>query len=48
MSEQDLHQLGLTILYSGVGLIVFVTALFVIVKITPFSVVKEIEEDQKN
>ena len=46
MSEQDLHQLGLTILYSGVGLVVFVTTLFVIVKISPFSVVKEIEEDQ--
>ena len=46
MSEQDLHQLGLTILYSGVGLLVFATALFMVVKIAPFSVQKEIEEDQ--
>ena len=46
MSTNDLHQLGLTVLYSGVGLVVFALALFIVVKVAPFSVRKEIEEDQ--
>ena len=46
MTDTDLHQLGLTIIYSGVGLLVFATAFFIVVKVAPFSVRKEIEEDQ--
>ena len=46
MDAHDIHQLGLTILYSGVGLVVFAAALFIVVKVAPFSVRKEIEEDQ--
>jgi putative membrane protein len=31
---------------SGVGILIFALAFFIMVKIAPFSVVKEIEEDQ--
>jgi uncharacterized membrane protein YjfL (UPF0719 family) len=46
MTEQDMHHLLLTIIYSGIGVVVFAIAFFVIVKVTPFSIRKEIEEDQ--
>jgi uncharacterized membrane protein YjfL (UPF0719 family) len=32
--------------FAGIGLVVFAIAFFLIVKVTPFSVRKEIEEDQ--
>ncbi len=43
---QDIHHLLLTFVYSIVGVLVFSAALFLIVKFAPFSVQKEIEEDQ--
>ena len=33
-------------IYSGFGIVVFAIAFFLMVKISPFSVVKEIEDDQ--
>lgn len=35
-----------TLAYTGLGVVVFAIAFFVMVKIIPFSVRKEIEEDQ--
>lgn len=35
-----------TLAYTGLGVVVFAIAFFVMVKIVPFSVRKEIEEDQ--
>ena len=34
------------LLYSGIGVLVFLIAFFVMVKLSPFSVQKEIEDDQ--
>ncbi|MDH5673332.1 MAG: DUF350 domain-containing protein [Myxococcales bacterium] len=34
------------LLFSGIGLFIFMIAFFMIEKITPFSIHKEIEEDQ--
>ena len=34
------------LIYSGIGIVLFALAFFVIVKIAPFSIRKEIEEDQ--
>ena len=34
------------LVYSGLGVLVFAVAFFIMVKISPFSVQKEIEEDQ--
>ena len=45
-TEADVHQLVLSIVYSGVGVVVFALAFWLMVKITPFSIRKEIEEDQ--
>ena len=35
-----------TLLYSVIGIVVFMVAFYIIVKISPFSVKKEIAEDQ--
>ena len=35
-----------TLLYTGIGVAIFLAAFYVIVKVTPFSIRKEIEEDQ--
>jgi len=35
-----------TLVYSFVGIIIFIVAFFVMEKLTPFSIRKEIEEDQ--
>ena len=35
-----------TLLYTGLGVAVFLAAFYAIVKLTPFSIRKEIEEDQ--
>ncbi len=43
---KDLQELVHTFIYSGVGLIVFTAFFLVIVKVSPFPVIKEIEEDQ--
>jgi uncharacterized membrane protein YjfL (UPF0719 family) len=42
----DLNVLMATLLYSGIGVLVFGIAFVVMVKVAPFSVQKEIEEDQ--
>lgn len=41
-----LHTFLLTAAYTLFGLVVFAIAFWIIVKITPFSIRKEIEEDQ--
>ena len=46
MSADDIHHLLLTILYSGVGVSVFAVALYLMSILSPFSLKKEIEEDQ--
>ena len=45
-TDADFHQLILSIVYSGVGVVVFALAFLLMVKLAPFSVRKEIEEDQ--
>ena len=42
----ELDVLLATLLYSGVGVVVFALAFVVMVKVAPFSVQKEIEEDR--
>jgi putative membrane protein len=42
----DLNVLMATLLYSGIGVVIFGIAFLVMVKMAPFSVQKEIEEDQ--
>ena len=46
MSEHLMTSLSDALLFSLVGILVFALAFFVIAKITPFSLRKEIEEDQ--
>lgn len=43
---KDLHDLILTFVYSGVGMLVFTFFFLLIVKVAPFPLIKEIEEDQ--
>lgn len=45
-SDVQLPQLVSTVVYVGLGLILFQASYFLIEKMTPFSVRKEIEEDQ--
>ena len=45
-TETHIIQFVLTLVYSAVGLAVFAAAFFIFEKITPFSIRKEIEEDQ--
>jgi len=44
----DLKPLAMlsTVIYSVIGLVVFAVSLFVMSKVTPFSIAKEIGEDQ--
>ncbi|AFM24277.1 DUF350 domain-containing protein [Desulfomonile tiedjei] len=44
----DLKPLAMlsTVIYSIIGLLVFVAALWIMDKVTPFSIQKEIEQDQ--
>ena len=44
--DELLPVLVTTIIFVVIGLIVFATAYFIIVKVSPFSVKKEIEDDQ--
>ena len=46
MSADDIHHLLLTLLYSGVGVAVFAVTLYLMSILSPFSIKKEIEEDQ--
>jgi uncharacterized membrane protein YjfL (UPF0719 family) len=46
MSAIDMEHIVSSLIYSGIGMVMFIIAFFVIVKISPFSVQKEIEEDQ--
>ncbi len=45
-TETHIIQFVLTLVYSAVGLAVFAAAFFIFEKITPFSIRKEIEDDQ--
>ncbi|HQU84826.1 MAG TPA: DUF350 domain-containing protein [Pyrinomonadaceae bacterium] len=44
--EELLPVLITTVIFVGIGLVVFAIAFFIVVKVAPFSVKKEIEEDQ--
>ncbi len=44
--EELLPVLVTTIVFVGIGLVVFAIAFFIVVRVSPFSVKKEIEEDQ--
>ena len=41
-----LSELLSALIYSGIGIVIFVLAFTTIVKLSPFPVIKEIEEDQ--
>ena len=43
---QDLSHIPSTLIYSLIGVLVFGLVFWIIVKISPFSIRKEIEEDQ--
>ena len=42
----DLHEFLTTVIYSGMGMLIFAGFICLVVKILPFSVMKEIEQDQ--
>ncbi len=44
--EELLPVIVTTVVFVGIGLVVFAIAFFIVVKVSPFSVKKEIEEDQ--
>ena len=46
METLRLDQILGTLVYSGIGIVVYAVAFFIIVKIAPFSVRKEIAQDQ--
>lgn len=46
ISKKHISDFLSAITYSGVGIVLFAVVFFMIVKFTPFSVRKEIEEDQ--
>lgn len=46
MTTQHLVEILLTILYTALGLVIFGIGFWIFEKITPFSMRKEIEEDQ--
>lgn len=46
MTVSDTEHIVSSLVYSGIGMVMFIIAFFIIVKISPFSVQKEIEEDQ--
>lgn len=46
MNELELSGILSTLVYSGIGISVFVLAFFIFDKLTPFSFRKEIEQDQ--
>ncbi len=46
--EELLPVVATTVIFVGIGLIVFAIAFVIVVKVSPFSVKKEIEEDQNS
>ena len=44
----DLNHLLITLAYTSLGLVVFAVAFALMVRLTPFSIRKEIEEDQNS
>lgn len=46
MNDAHIVQFGLSVVYSVLGLAVFLVAFLLIARISPFSIRKEIEEDQ--
>lgn len=46
MNDAHIVQFGLSVIYSVLGLVVFLVAFLLITRIAPFSIRKEIEEDQ--
>lgn len=46
MEAMHLEEIAGTLIYSVIGIAVFLVAFYIIVKIAPFSVRKEIAEDQ--
>jgi putative membrane protein len=46
MTEQLLHGVVMSLLFAFIGVVVFAVAFLAICKVLPFSVRKEIEEDQ--
>ena len=42
----DIHGIIMTFVYSAIGMVVFGAFFVAVVKLAPFSVIKEIEEDQ--
>lgn len=46
LTTNDLHDLVVTVIYSVLGLLIFAAFIWVVIKATPFPVIKEIEQDQ--
>ena len=46
ISDQLIHSLAAAAIFSALGVVMFSVAFYVMVKVAPFSVRKEIEEDQ--
>jgi uncharacterized membrane protein YjfL (UPF0719 family) len=46
ITTQDIHDLIFTFIYSGIGLLVFSLFFLFVIKVLPFPILKEIEEDQ--
>jgi uncharacterized membrane protein YjfL (UPF0719 family) len=46
LSSAAMHTFLLTVVYTLFGLVVFALAFWIIVRVTPFSIRKEIEDDQ--
>ena len=42
----DINEIISVLIYSGIGVVIFALAFYLMVQIIPFSVKKEIEEDQ--
>lgn len=42
----DPNLIAASLFYTGLGVVIFLLAMFAMVKLTPFSIRKEIEEDQ--
>ncbi|MSP74293.1 MAG: DUF350 domain-containing protein [Myxococcales bacterium] len=40
-----MQHVGTALVFSGIGIIVFLLAFFIMIKVTPFSIRKEIEQD---
>lgn len=43
---KDVHDLVMTFVYSAIGMLVFSVFFLIIIKVSPFPIIKEIEEDQ--